>query len=79
MAIKCDILVKQGKHAEALKAYQELAEKAENDDNRTIARLGAMRVAQDMGNWNVVKSTAATLLDNGNLNANEDRDRTSVV
>ena len=79
MAIRSDILVKQGKNAEALKEYQQLAEKASNDDTRTIARLGALRVAQDMNKWDVVKTEATALLGAGNISAAEEREATMAL
>jgi len=65
MAMRSDILARQGKYDEAIKSYNELAERATSDDNRTLAQLGAMRVAKQTGNWNEVKNIAGTLIDRG--------------
>ena len=72
--MRSDILMRQGKSQEALDSYKELAERASSDDNRTLAQLGAMRVAKKMGNWNEVKSIATTLLDRGGLTVAEEKE-----
>ena len=74
LAMRSDILSRQGKMEEALRSYKELAERATSDDNRTLAQLGAMRVAKQMGNWNEVRLITATLLDRGGLTANEEKE-----
>ena len=74
LAMRSDILTRQGKLAEALQGYKDLAERATSDDNRTLAQLGAMRVAKQMGNWNEVKTIATTLLDRGGLTASEEKE-----
>ena len=76
LAMRSDIFTRQGKLNEALQSYKELAEKATSDDNRTVAQLGAMRVAKQMGNWNEVRNIASTLLDRGGLTANEEKEVT---
>jgi TolA-binding protein len=76
LAMRSDILTRQGKLDEALRSYKELAERASSDDNRTLAQLGAMRVAKQMGNWNEVRNIAGTLLDRGGLTANEEKEVT---
>ena len=76
MAMRSDILARQGKYDEAIKSYNELAERATSDDNRTLAQLGAMRVAKQTGNWNEVKNIAGTLIDRGGLTAAEEREVT---
>ena len=76
LAMRSDIFTRQGKLDEALQSYKELAEKATSDDNRTVAQLGAMRVAKQMGNWNEVRNIASTLLDRGGLTANEEKEVT---
>ena len=76
LAMRSDIFTRQGKLDEALQSYKELAEKATSDDNRTVAQLGAMRVAKQMGNWNEVRNIATTLLDRGGLTANEEKEVT---
>ena len=74
LAMRSDILTRQGKLDEALQSYKDLAERATSDDNRTLAQLGAMRVAKQMGNWNEVRQISGTLLDRGGLTANEEKE-----
>ncbi len=76
IAMRSDILMRQGKYDEALQSYKELAERATSDDNRTLAQLGAMRVAKQMGNWNEVRLITGTMLDRGGLTANEEKEVT---
>ena len=76
LAMRSDILFRQGKSEEALQSYKELAERATSDDNRTLAQLGALRVAKQMGNWNEVRLITGTLLDRGGLTANEEKEVT---
>lgn len=76
LAMRSDILARQGKMEEALQSYKDLAERASSDDNRTLAQLGALRVAKQMGNWNEVRLIAGTLLDRGGLTANEEKEVT---
>ena len=76
MAMRSDILARQGKSDEAIRSYKELAERATSDDNRTLAQLGALRVAKQVGNWNEVKNLAGILLDRGGLTVAEEREVT---
>ncbi|MBQ7206116.1 MAG: tetratricopeptide repeat protein [Muribaculaceae bacterium] len=76
IAMRSDILMRQGKYEAALQSYKDLADRATSEDNRTLAQLGAMRVAKQMGNWNEVRITAATLLDRGGLTATEEKEVT---
>jgi TolA-binding protein len=76
LAMRSDILTRQGKLDEALQSYKELAERATSEDNRTLAQLGAMRVAKQMGNWKEVQNITGTLLERGGLTANEEREVT---
>jgi TolA-binding protein len=76
LAMRSDILAKQGKYDEAIRSYKELAERATSDDNRTLAQLGAMRVAKQVGNWNEVKNLSGMLLDRGGLTVNEEKEVT---
>ncbi len=76
LAMRSDILAKQGKYDEAIRSYKELAERATSDDNRTLAQLGAMRVAKQVGNWNEVKNLSGLLLDRGGLTVNEEKEVT---
>ena len=75
-AMRSDILSRQGKLDEALQSYKDLAERASSEDNRTLAQLGAMRVAKQMGNWNEVRLITGTLLERGGLTANEEKEVT---
>ena len=74
LAMRSDILTRQGHLDEALQSYKDLAERATSDDNRTLAQLGAMRVAKQMGNWNEVRLIATTLLDRGGLTEGEEKE-----
>ena len=74
--MRSDIFSRQGKYEQALQSYQELAERSTSEDNRTLAQLGAMRVAKQMGDWKQVQSIASTLLDRGGLTANEEKEVT---
>ncbi len=76
IAMRSDIFTRQGKFNEALQSYKDLAERATSDDNRTLALLGAMRVAKQMGNWNEVRNISGSLLDRGGLTANEEKEVT---
>lgn len=76
LSMRSDILMRQGQYAEALKAYEELAQKSSSEDNRTMAQLGAMRASKALGKWNDVKQAASTLLEKGGLNAAEEREVT---
>ena len=74
MAMKADILMRQGKTSDALAAYKNLAEQSSSEDNRTVAELGILRAAQAVGKWNDVKTTAAALLARGGLTSAEERE-----
>ena len=76
LAMRSDIFTRQGKFNEALQSYKDLAERATSDDNRTLALLGAMRVAKQVGNWNEVRNITGNLLDRGGLTANEEKEVT---
>ena len=74
IAMRSDILMRQGNYDAALQSYKDLADRATSDDNRTLAQLGALRVAKTMGNWNEVRLIAGTLLDRGGLTAAEEKE-----
>ena len=76
IAMRSDILSRQGKLDEALQSYKDLAERATSDDNRTLAQIGALRIAKKMGKWNEVQSLAGLLLDRGGLTASEEKEIT---
>ena len=75
-AMRSDILQRQGKLDEALQAYKDLADRATSDDNRTVAQMGAMRVAKQMGEWREVQALATALLQSGALTAAEEKEVT---
>ncbi|MBQ6166281.1 MAG: tetratricopeptide repeat protein [Muribaculaceae bacterium] len=76
IAMRSDILARQGKLDEALQGYKDLAERASSDDNRTLAQIGAMRIAKKMGKWNEVQTLASTLLKRGGLTSSEEKEIT---
>ncbi len=76
IAIKCAILGKQGKKAEALEAYKNLVEKSTTADNLITARLGVLRLAGELGKWEDVKTCADQLLKAGGLTAEEEKEVT---
>lgn len=76
LAIKSDILMKQGKNTEALDTYNLLAEKSSSHDNKIIANLGIMRASVELKHWNNVKTSAANLLNLGNLTDAEEKEAT---
>ena len=76
LAMRSDIFTRQGKYEEALQSYKELADHSTSEDNRTLAQLGALRVAKQMGDWVQVQQLAGTLLDRGGLTANEEKEVT---
>ena len=76
MAMRADILMRQGKKNEALNAYKALVEHSSSDDNLIAARLGMMRTAQSMQKWNDVKATAYALIAAGGLTATEEKEVT---
>ena len=76
LAMRSEILKRQGKYDEALQSYKELAERATSEDNRTLAQLGALRVAKQMGDWRQVQEMSQALLDRGGLTVNEEKEVT---
>ena len=76
LAMRSDIYSRQGNYEAALNSYKELANRASSDDNRTLAQLGALRVAKQMGNWKQVQEIASALLDRGGLTAKEEKEVT---
>jgi len=76
LAMRSNILERQGKNAEALASYKELAQRSSSEDNRTVAQLGAMRVARNMNSWKEVQTLSSTLLERGGLTADEEKEVT---
>lgn len=76
LAMRSDILSRQGKLDEALQSYKDLAERATSDDNRTLAQIGAMRIAKKMGKWSEVQSLSTILLTRGGLTSSEEKEVT---
>ena len=76
LAMRSDILMRQKKYADALAAYNDLAQKASTEDNRMMAQLGAMRASKAMSKWTEVKTAAAALLEKGGLSPAEEREVT---
>lgn len=74
IAMRSDIYSRQGKLDEALQSYKDLADRATSDDNRTLAQIGAMRIAKKMGKWNEVQSLATILLTRGGLTPSEEKE-----
>ncbi len=75
-AMKASILSSQEKYKEALVAYKKMEEKATNADNRLTAQIGAMRAAVNMGEYKTVVDKANTLLTNGGLTSEEEKEVT---
>lgn len=71
LAMKSDILTRQGKVAEAIDTYKSIVEKSSSDDNRLSAQLGILRGSQKLERWSDVVTTADALLLNPNLTADE--------
>ena len=76
LAMRSDILSRQGKLDEALQSYKDLADRATSDDNRTLAQIGALRIAKKMGKWNEVQNLAGLLLNRGGLTSSEEKEIT---
>lgn len=76
MAMRADILMRQGKKTEAMNAYKTLADHSSSEDNLVAARLGYMRAALSMERWSDVKSASQSLIAAGGLTAAEEREVT---
>ena len=76
LAMRSDILSRQGKLDEALQSFKDLADRATSDDNRTLAQIGAIRIAKKMGKWNEVQSLSSILLTRGGLTSSEEKEVT---
>lgn len=76
LAIKSEILLKQGKNADAISTYRKLESKSSSTDNKIIANLGIMRASKEMKNWEEVYNSATKLITLGGLSASEEREVT---
>lgn len=76
LAIKSDILRKQGKSKEAYDTYKQLIDKSSNADNRLTAQLGAMRTAAEMNDFKDVAEYAEALSKAGGLSSEEEKEVT---
>jgi len=76
LAMRSDILARQGKNDQALASYKNLAQRSSSEDNRTTALLGALRVAHNMRDWKEVYTLSGTLLERGGLTAEEEKEAT---
>ncbi|MBQ4005187.1 MAG: tetratricopeptide repeat protein [Muribaculaceae bacterium] len=76
LAMRSDILLRQGKSAEALKSYKDLVERSSSDDNRLVARMGLMRAAKAANQWSELQQVADALVQQGGLTAAEEKEVT---
>lgn len=74
LAMKADILMRQGHATDAMNTYKELLSKATTSDNRLAAQLGMLRAASDLGRYNEVITAANSLLSGGVANADEEQE-----
>ncbi|MEG0012075.1 MAG: tetratricopeptide repeat protein [Muribaculaceae bacterium] len=74
IAMKSDILMKQGHTTDALISYKELSKKATTSDNRTIAELGVMRSALELGRYGDVVTSANALMKSSVISAEEEKE-----
>lgn len=72
LAMKCDILNRQGKTQEAIDTYKQIVEKSSSEDNKVLAQLGIIRSSMKLEKWKDVSTTADALLKNHTLSANEE-------
>ncbi len=71
LAILAETREKQGKPAEALAAYRQLAEKSSNEIDVNNARMGILRVSRDLGSNEAVLETANQLLESSSLGSDD--------
>lgn len=71
LAMKSDILVRQGKQDEAIKVYEQIIDRTKDNDSKVVAQMGLMRAATDIKRYDEVISTADDLLQNTSLTADE--------
>lgn len=71
LAMKSDVLARQGRHAEAIDTYRLIVEKSTSDDNKVSAQLGILRALKSLQRWSELVSTADVLLQAPGLNADE--------
>lgn len=71
LAMKADILARQGRYAEAIATYRTIIEKSTSEDNKVSAQLGVLRASKELQRWREVVSTADVLLQGTGLTADE--------
>ena len=74
LAMKSDILNRQGKTQEAIEVYKQIVDKSSSDDNKVLAQLGILRSSMKLEKWKDVTATADALLKNHTLSAAEEGD-----
>ncbi|MBQ4007105.1 MAG: tetratricopeptide repeat protein, partial [Muribaculaceae bacterium] len=72
LAMKSDILNRQGKTQEAIEVYKQIVDKSSSDDNKVLAQLGILRSSMKLEKWKDVTATADALLKNHTLSASEE-------
>lgn len=72
LAMKADILMRQGHATNAMLTYQELAKRATTADNRLAAQLGILRAANDLARYPEVIAAAGEVLANSTASADEE-------
>jgi TolA-binding protein len=71
LGILAKVREKQGKPAEALAAYRQLAEKSSNEIDVNNARMGILRLSRDLGSDEAVLETSAQLLESSSLGSDD--------
>lgn len=76
LAIKSDILTKQGRTNEAIETLKALEAKASSGDNKVTAQLQLMRAYSKAGKWSEAARYADLVLSTSGLSADEEREAT---
>ena len=74
LRIKGEILMKQSRAADALEAYQTMAQKASTQEATINANLGVMRASLMLSNFTEMRDAADRLLKSGGLTAEEEKE-----
>lgn len=74
LAMKADILFRKKQLAEAQAVYEELASRAASHDNKLNARLGLMRTAMELEQYDKVLDSADALISLGGLSPEEEKE-----